>query len=105
MPVPPLSGSLRRRKPRSYLEWKTLARWGVLPPWEDDPVGYQLRAAREATGLTQRDLGEILGCTQQAIAQAERWESNPTVSFMRRWVRALGGHVEVRVSFPGQSSG
>ena len=101
-PPVPLSGSLRRRKPRSYLEWKTLSLWSALPPWEDDPVGYQLRSARETVGVTQSELGDRLGCTQQAIAQAERWESNPTVGFTRRWARALGGDAEVRISLPAR---
>ena len=43
---------------------------------------------REEAGLTQVELGERLGCSQQAIAQAERWNSNPTVALLRRWAEA-----------------
>ncbi|MBZ0115179.1 MAG: helix-turn-helix transcriptional regulator [Thermoanaerobaculia bacterium] len=32
-----------------------------------------LRAAREDAGVTQREMGIRLGCSQQAVAQAERW--------------------------------
>jgi DNA-binding XRE family transcriptional regulator len=85
-----LSARVRRRRPRSYLEWKTLRRWGSLPPWEETPGGYLLRSAREEAGVTQREMGERLACSQQAIAQAERWGSNPTVRFLREWARALG---------------
>jgi transcriptional regulator with XRE-family HTH domain len=47
-----------------------------------------LREAREAAGLTQASLAERLGTSQQAVAQAERPDGNPTVSFMRSWARA-----------------
>lgn len=85
-----LPGSLERRRPRAYLEWKTLRAWGKLPVWEDDPPGYLLRSLREETGCTQEALAQRLGCSQQAIAQAERWPSNPTVRFIKAWGKALG---------------
>jgi transcriptional regulator with XRE-family HTH domain len=47
--------------------------------------------------MTQRELGERLGCSQQAIAQAERWTSNPSVSFARRWVLALGRDLKISI--------
>ena len=34
-----------------------------------------------------------LGFTQQAIAQAERFTSNPTIEFVHECARALGLHV------------
>ena len=103
--VPPLNKLgelLERRRPRSYLEWKTLRRWGKLPAWEDDPPGYLLRGLRESAGWTQKALAKQLDCSQQAIAQAERWQSNPTVDFMKRWAHALG--YEIRVDFEERNS-
>ena len=88
---------LRRRRPRSYMEWKTLRRWGALPPWEETPPGYLLRSAREEAGLTQKEMGEKLNCSQQAIAQAERWDSNPTVKFVREWAEALGSELDMSI--------
>lgn len=85
-----LVAGLKRRKARSYLEWKTLQQWNKLPAWEDDPPGYLLRRLREETGRSQQELARRLGCSQQAVAQAERWESNPTVKFVRQWAHALG---------------
>lgn len=79
----------RRRKPRSYLEWSTLRQWDRIPAWEDDPSGYLLRKLREGAGYSQQELADRLGCTQQAVAQAERWESNPSVRFVRDWAQAL----------------
>ncbi len=82
--------ALRRGKPRAYREWATLRRWGKLPAWEADVAGYLLRATREGAGLTQSQLAAVLGISQQAVAQAERWEANPTFAFARAWARACG---------------
>ncbi len=101
-PRPRLPKDLNRRRPRSYVEWKTLRKWGKLPVWEDDPPGYLLRNLREEAGWTQRVLAQRLGCSQQAIAQAERWESNPTLRFVEAWGNALG--YELSLEFRGQPS-
>ncbi|MGH9379716.1 MAG: helix-turn-helix domain-containing protein [Thermoanaerobaculia bacterium] len=94
---PRLSPDIRRTRPRAYFEWKTLKRWGRLPPWEDSPAGYLLRDAREQAGLTQAELAARLGKSQQAVAQAERRDSNPTVRFLRRWAEATGGTLALRL--------
>ena len=93
---PDLPLAVRRRRPRSYPEWATLRRWGRLPAWEDEPPGYRLRLLREQAGLTQLGLAGRLGCSQQAVAQAERWESNPSVAFMASWAAAVGRRLELR---------
>ena len=88
---------LTRRRPRAFLEWRTLRRWGKLPDREAEVPGYLLRTVRESAGLTQAQVAEQMGITQQAVARAERWNSNPTVAFMRRWARACGQHLEIRI--------
>ena len=94
-PLPDLD--LARVKPRSFVEWKTLRRWGKLPESERSVPGYLLRLVREEAGLTQAQLASKLKVSQQAVAQAERWQSNPTVGFMKSWVKACGGEMEIRV--------
>ena len=59
--------------------------------------GYLLRTARESAGLTQTQLAEKLGITQQAVARAERWGSNPTVDLMKRWAKACGKSLVIRL--------
>jgi len=86
---------LTRRRPRAFLEWRTLRGWGKLPDREADVPGYLLRTVRESAGLTQAQLAEQLGITQQAVARAERWSANPTVAFIRRWARACGRSLEL----------
>ena len=83
--------SLRRRRPaRAYQEWSTLKRWNRLPAAEEAIVGYKLRDMRAAAGLSQSELARRLGCRQQAISQAERSDSNPTVRFLKGWAEATG---------------
>lgn len=88
---------VNRPRPRSFPEWKALQRQGKLPAREADSVGYLLRLAREEAGLTQSVLAKRLGCSQQAVAQAERWQSNPTVEFLRRWATQCGRAIEIRI--------
>jgi len=102
-PLPRLPTGLVRRRPRDYAEWRTLRRWGKLPSWDVEPPGYLLRLAREQAGLTQRELAERVGCSQQAVAQAERWRSNPTLELMRRWVAAC--RARLRIDIRGTSRG
>ncbi len=86
---------MTRTRPRAFAEWAALRRWGKLPARERGIVGYCLRGVREGAGMTQTDLAARLGVTQQAIAQAERWHSNPTVELLRRWAIACGSTVEI----------
>ncbi len=60
-PLPTLPPGIRRTRPRDYLEWRTLRRWGKLPLWEGLFPGYLLREARERAGLTQREMAARLG--------------------------------------------
>jgi DNA-binding XRE family transcriptional regulator len=93
-----LPTGLVRLRPRRYAEWKALRNWGKLPAWEFDSVGYRLRLARETAGLTQSALSRRLRCSQQAVAQAERWQSNPTVEFVHRWARACGSTARIEIA-------
>jgi DNA-binding XRE family transcriptional regulator len=90
-----LPTSLKRRRPRSFIEWKTLKAWEQLPAWEAEPAGYLLRLVREDEGLSQQEMAKRLGCSQQAVAQAERFASNPTIGFVRAWARAVERRLEV----------
>ena len=89
---------MKRGKPRDFIEWKTLRRWNKLPSAERNVTGCLLKLARTEAGITQRNLGRKLGITQQAVAQAERWSSNPTVSFMQSWLKACGKRLQIDIA-------
>lgn len=91
-----LSPDLRRSRPRRFAEWSALRRWEELPYWEVEPAGYLLREVREEAGLSQAELGARMGVSQQAVAQAERWDANPTVELIRRWATACRRTISLR---------
>lgn len=60
-------------------------------PHYDDPVavGARLRAAREAAGLSQRELA-FPGCSAAYISRIERGERVPSLQVMRELARRVG---------------
>jgi DNA-binding XRE family transcriptional regulator len=88
--LPDLSPEIKRTRPRDYVEWKTLRRWGKLPSWEGVFPGYLLREAREEAGLTVSQMAERLGMSQPEIAEIEEPQSKPTASLLKAWAEALG---------------
>lgn len=93
LPVP----GLKRTRPRRYAEWVELFRWEKIPTWEWTPPGYLLKFVREEQGLTQGELASRLGTSQQAVAQAERETSNPTIGFIERWLEAAGSERTIQI--------
>ncbi|MEU6405920.1 helix-turn-helix transcriptional regulator [Streptomyces sp. NPDC046985] len=55
-----------------------------------DYYGYELRRLREAAGLTQRQLGEIINYTASLVGQIETARKLPTQEFSERVDAALG---------------
>ena len=53
-----------------------------------------LRAKREAAGLTQRQLADLVGVTDQTISNIERGVTTPTLDTARALARVLGIAVE-----------
>ena len=61
-------------------------------------IALQLAALRQARGLTQKQVAELLGTKQQAIARLE----DPTyaghsLSMVRKYVEALGASLDVTI--------
>ncbi|MFD6980035.1 Scr1 family TA system antitoxin-like transcriptional regulator [Streptomyces sp. NPDC059956] len=55
-----------------------------------DYYGYELRRLREAAGLKQQQLGDIIFCTASLIGQVETTKKVPTRDFSERLDAALG---------------
>lgn len=54
-------------------------------------IGLQIRDLRETAGLTQKELAESLGVSQQVIARLESGDANnPTVTTLERIAKATG---------------
>lgn len=54
-----------------------------------------IRHARQAAGLTQRELAARLNMTQSAVAKLERPGSNPTVGTLDRVMAATGRKLQL----------
>lgn len=65
---------------------------------EDRLMRAELVRLREQAGLTQAEVGELLGVSQQAVNKFERYDSDPKLSTLRRYANAIGAVIEHRVA-------
>ena len=61
---------------------------------EQELLEMDLRALREAVGLTQEELAQRITITQSQLSKMERREDH-RISTVRRYVVALGGELEI----------
>jgi transcriptional regulator with XRE-family HTH domain len=61
---------------------------------ESELLEMDLRALREAIGLTQDELAKRVEITQSQLSKMERREDH-RISTLRRYVEALGGSLEI----------
>lgn len=60
---------------------------------EDRELKASLIRIRQDSGLTQRQVAELMGVTQQAVNKLERYDSDPKMSTLRRYANAVGALV------------
>ena len=71
---------------------------------EDRQLKADLIGLRQRAGLTQTNVADMLGITQQAVNKLERYDSDPKLSTLRRYANAVGALVEHSVTLDvGQS--
>jgi transcriptional regulator with XRE-family HTH domain len=58
---------------------------------------------RRKLDLTQAVVADRLDVTQENVSQIERGEADVRLSTLSRYVEALGGQLEVRAAFPGET--
>ncbi len=56
-----------------------------------------LIVARRSRGLTQAQIGHLMGVSQQAVNKFERYDSDPRQSTIRRYANAVGALVSHQV--------
>jgi DNA-binding XRE family transcriptional regulator len=64
-------------------------------------LAIELRALREKKGLSQRQLAELVGTTQSAIARLEGGRISPSLPTLDRVAAALGAEVTVTFTDAG----
>lgn len=50
----------------------------------------ELVKARVEVGMSQSDIAEIMGVTQQRVSQLEKYDADPKLSTVRRYANAVG---------------
>ena len=70
-----------------------------------DQIRQQLRALRKTKGLTQAELGKLLGVGQVRIAEIESDPSVVSVAQLFKLLTALDAHIVLRDSRPDDTSG
>jgi len=68
---------------------------------EEELLEMDLRALREAVGLTQEELARKVEVTQSQLSKLERREDH-RLSTLRRYVEALGGQLEISAVIEGK---
>jgi DNA-binding transcriptional regulator YiaG len=68
---------------------------------EGELLEMDLRAVREAVGLTQGELAQRIEITQSQLSKMERREDH-RISTLRRYVQALGGSLEICAVIDGK---
>lgn len=61
-----------------------------------------LQELRQARQLSQKDIAELLELTQPEVSKMER-RADVYVSTLRRYIKAMGGELEIRANFPDGS--
>lgn len=68
---------------------------------EQELFEMDMRALREAVGLTQDELAQRIAVTQSQLSKLERREDH-RISTVRRYVAALGGELEIVAVIDGK---
>ncbi|MBI4771099.1 MAG: helix-turn-helix transcriptional regulator [Chloroflexi bacterium] len=64
---------------------------------EELEPAYQVASLRIQRGLTQAQLAALAGTTQSSIARLESGSRLPSLTFLRRVVRAPGGRLQLNI--------
>lgn len=65
--------------------------------WERTRYVYQVTRLRLLRGLTQNELAKKVGTRQSSIARLESGNGEPSLTFLRKVVEALGGRLTVEI--------
>ncbi len=61
-------------------------------------IGFELRQAREAAGMTQEDLARKLKTKKTAISRIENHAEDIRLSTLEKVVHALGKHLTIKIA-------
>jgi len=94
-PAPPQSQTAGWEQVRRERLAAPAARSGYQRTRRAAELGEQIRALREANGMSQAELGRRIGSTQPSIARLEAGRVSPTLETLDRVAAALGAELVV----------
>lgn len=105
----PFLGLNRQRSQMTAKKWSDIRAQRFTPEElrqldqeiESELLEMDLRALREAAGLTQGELAQRVDITQSQLSKMERREDY-RISTLRRYVEALGGSLEICAVIDGK---
>ena len=65
----------------------------------EEHATYRLAELRQALGITQVDLAELIGRSQSAVSQIENGDIGLSLELLRSIVAQLGGDIEITAVF------
>ena len=60
----------------------------------------ELIKAREARGLNRRQFALVMGGSRNFVHEVEKGNRDPSLAYMHRWVKALGGDASLDLFIP-----
>jgi ribosome-binding protein aMBF1 (putative translation factor) len=66
--------------------------------YKDFKIGVMLRQAREAAGLTQKEVAQKLQTHKSAISRIENHANDVRLSTLRRYANAIGANLQIRLT-------
>ncbi|MEV4521443.1 helix-turn-helix transcriptional regulator [Micromonospora tulbaghiae] len=66
--------------------------------WDQQQLLLNLAAARQAAGLTQRQVGDALGSSESAVGNYERTKTGLMLIAAQRYCRAIGGRLALELA-------
>lgn len=66
--------------------------------YENFRIGVMLKQARLEAGLTQDEIANAIGTRKTAISRLENHVQDVKLSTVKKYAKALGKHVEIRIA-------
>ncbi|OHA69076.1 MAG: hypothetical protein A3I38_02170 [Candidatus Wildermuthbacteria bacterium RIFCSPLOWO2_02_FULL_47_10] len=76
---------------------KLLADPEVKRLYDEMEAEYQIISRRLEKKMSQKQLADRVGTKQSAISRLESGNSNPSVNFLSKVAKALGGELQIRI--------
>ncbi len=89
---------------KRYIQKRTKRNKGFADGFETGyatfKIGFMLRQAREASGMTQEEVAVRLRTKKSAISRIENHADDVRLSTIRRYAEAVGANLKIKLALP-----